>query len=199
MGLPQRKLKRTPEEYLAIERAATQRSEFFDGEMFAMSGGSLVHSLIAVNLSRELSSALEGAPCKVFESNLRLLVRATGLYTYSDGGVFCGPPEFDDDRRDTILNPTLVIEVLSPSTEAYDRGKKFGHYRRIPTLREYLLVSQDEPRLELFVRQADGLWKLEQDKVGLDESVGLSSIGVKLSLSRVYLNVDFGSAAEAVG
>ena len=191
MGLPQQKLKLTAEEYLAIERAADHRSEFYDGEMFAMSGGSLVHSYIVVNLCRELSSALEGSRCKAFEANLRLLVRATGLYTYSDGGALCGVPEFHDDRKDVLVNPVVVVEVLSPSSEAYDRGKKFGHYRRIPSLREYLLVSQDESRLELFERQADNRWKLEQEEVGLDKSIELKSIGVTLKLSRVYLNVDF--------
>lgn len=193
-GLAAKKVKWTPDEYLKIDRAAEIRSEYFDGELFAMSGGSLAHSFIAVNLNRELSTALEGSPCKVFESNLRLLVRSTGLYTYSDGGVFCGSPEFDDDRKDTILNPTLVIEVLSPSSEAYDRGKKFRHYRRIPALREYLLVSQDEPRLELFVRGKDRRWTLDTVD-GLENSIEVAN--VTLRLGRVYLNVEFDAGQDA--
>jgi Uma2 family endonuclease len=190
MALPQRKRKLTADEYLAIERAAEQRSEFFDGEMFAMSGGTFPHSVIKLNVGGELRTALEGRSCIAFDNDTRLLVRETGLFTYADAGVVCGPREFHDGRTDTLLNPILVAEVLSPSTEAYDRGKKFKHYQRISTLRQYLLVAQDEPCLELFTRQEDGLWTIET-VAGIDRSITLGSVGVTLALARVYLNVDF--------
>ena len=152
MGVPQRVPNLTPAEYLAKERAATYRSEYFGGEMFAMAGGSPRHSLIKVNVVGEFRARSRHSPCTAYDSDLRILVARTGLYTYPDASVICGPLEFEDPRRDTVLNPTLLVEVLSESTEAYDRGKKFSHYRQIPSLREYLLVSQEEPKIERFLR-----------------------------------------------
>jgi Uma2 family endonuclease len=198
MGLPAKK-KLTVDEYLEIERAAQFKCEFFNGEMFAMSGGSLRHSLITTNVIGELRNALEGSPCRVFDSNLRLQVRKTGLFTYADAGVFCGDPEFFDGRKDVVLNPTIVIEVLSPSTEAYDRGDKFNHYRQMPSLRQYLLVTQKQARLELFTKEPNGRWTIEGAIDGLDKSIDLNSIGVTLSASRIYLNVDFDEPEAAAG
>lgn len=195
MGLPQRVPRLTPAEYLARERAATYRSEYFDGEMFAMAGGSPRHSLICANVMRELGNGLKRRPCAVYDSNLRVQVSATGLYTYPDASVICGPLEFDDKHRDTVVNPTLLIEVLSESTEAYDRGKKFGHYRQIPALREYLLASQEEPKIERFLRNQDGTWTLTE-AAGLDATLPLPSLNVELSLREIYDKVDF-SAPEA--
>ncbi len=132
----------TPEEYLAIERRSETRNEYLDGEMVAMTGGSRNHNLIVMNIGRELSLQLKKRPCEVYASDQRVRIPATGLYTYPDVVVVCAEPRFEDEELETLLNPTLLIEVLSPTTEAYDRGKKFEHYQTIPSLSEYLLVSR---------------------------------------------------------
>ena len=152
--------KLTEAEYLALERAAESKSEFFDGEMFAMAGGSPMHALIAANLIRELGMKLKGRPCKPFTSDLRLKVEATGLLTYPDVSVLCGPLQFAADTDDTVVNPTLLIEVLSDSTEAYDRGEKFQHYRQMrkgtpestprQTDTEQFIRCRPTPRKELY-------------------------------------------------
>ena len=189
MGLPQRVAVHTPAEYLHLERAATYRSEYFRGEIFAMAGGSPQHSRIKTNVTSQLNSQLKGQPCTTYDSDLRIKCQ-TGLYTYPDASVICADLEFDDDQRDTVLNPTLLIEVLSKSTEAYDRGKKFDNYRSIPSLREYVLVSQDEPTIQRFLRNDDNTWTLTA-VAGLDQTIPLRSIGIDLPLSEVYERVDF--------
>jgi len=148
MGVPEPIHRLTESEYLERERLADYKSEFFDGEVFAMSGGTPPHSQIAANLISEFNSKLKGRPCVVYTSDLRLKVEATGLLTYPDFSVICGPLQFAEGTDDTVVNPRLVGEVLSDSTEAYDRGKKFENYRQMPSLREYLLVSQKEARIE---------------------------------------------------
>src|SRR2546422_7535750 len=150
----------TEAEYLEFERSVESRNEFFDGEVFAMSGGTPLHSQIAANLIQVIGRRLSGGRCVVYTSDLRLKVEATGLFTYPDLSVICGPLQFAAGTDDTVVNPTVLVEVLSDSTEAYDRGKKFEHYRRIPALQEYLLVSQKEPRIEQFIRQPDDHWLL---------------------------------------
>ena len=132
------KTRYTAEQYLSIERAAQFRSEFFRGEMFAMVGASRKHNLIAVNISRRLNEQFDGRKCEVYQSDMRVKVNATGLYTYPDVVATCDEPQFEDDQVDTLLNPKVIVEVLSPSTELWDRGKKFKHYRNIPSLRECL-------------------------------------------------------------
>jgi Uma2 family endonuclease len=181
----------TPEEYLAVERHAEIRSEYLDGEMFAMTGGSLQHNLIVSNLIRELSLQLKKRPCQVYPSDLRVHVPATGLYTYPDVIVVCGEPQIEDQHLDILLNPTLIVEVLSPTTEAYDRGKKFEHYRTIESLAEYLLVVQEEPRVEQYLRQDGNRWLLTA-MAGLEGSLALPSIQCELSLAEVYDKVTFG-------
>lgn len=183
----------TAAEYLGLERAAAFKSEFFAGEMFPMAGGSSMHSLIATNLAREVGNRLKGRPCVPFNSDLRLLVVATGLYTYPDLSVVCGPLEFADAGEDTITNPTLLAEVLSDSTESYDRGKKFEHYRQIPSLREYLLVSQQEPRIEQSVRSGDGEWRL-REAAGLDNQIELPSLQIVLPLAEGFAKVKFAAS-----
>ena len=190
------KLYLTPQQYLALERASEERSEYLDGEMVAMTGVSRNHALIAVNLGRELSSQLLDRPCEVYASDLRVQVSPTGLYTYPDVVVVCGEPRFEDEQLDTLLNPTVLIEVLSPTTESYDRGKKFEHYRTLDSLAEYLLVSQDHPRIERYLRQNDGLW-LFGDAAGLDAVLTLPSIGCDLRLAGVYAKVRFPGAETA--
>ena len=190
--LPEPKPQLTPEEYLAFDRSADGKSEYLDGEMFAMSGGSHAHSLIAVNLARELSGALRERPCRVFGSDLRVVVEATGLYTSPDLSIVCGQADFGpDDPKDTLRNPTLLIEVLSPSTENYDRSKKFEHYRAIPSLREYVLVAQERAFVERLLRRDDGVWEFTEFR-GLDASITLASIGVTLPFAEIYAKVEFG-------
>ena len=179
----------TPEEYLASERAGDRKHEYYQGEVLAMGGASFEHVGIAANLVASLHRQLQGRPCRVFSSDLRVKVSRTGLYTYPDVGVVCGQPEFDDQYNDTLLNPRVIIEVLSASTEAYDRGKKFAHYRTVESLAEYLLVSQDQPRIEQYVRQADNDWLLHE-ATELAETLHLPSIECDLKLSDVYANVE---------
>jgi len=175
----------TPAEYLDIERSATIRSEYIDGEMVAMSGGSWEHGLIAANVVGELRQKLKRRPCQIQGSDLRIRVASGRLYTYPDVTVVCGEPQFEDSQRDILVNPTLIGEVLSPSTEAYDRGKKFELYRSIPSLRGYLLVSQDDPHVELFTLQPDGRWFFTAT-AGLETTVTLASIECDLALAEIY-------------
>lgn len=190
MAIPKTVRHLTEVEYLAIERAAEFKSEFFEGEMFAMAGGSPMHSLIATNLASEVRSRLKGRTCLPFNSDLRLKIIATGLYTYPNLSVVCGPLEFADEQDDLIVNPTLLAEVLSDSTESYDRGKNFEQYRRIPALREYLLVSQKEPRIEQFIRGSDGEWRL-REAAGLEAQMELPSLQISLPLAEVFAHVKF--------
>lgn len=185
----------TPEEYLEIERRAEFRSEYLDGEMFAMSGVTREHNIIEVNILTELNLQLVDLPCEVFGANMRTRVSLAGLYTYPDVAVVCGEPEFEDDRLDTLINPQAIVEVLSDSTESYDRGKKFAHYRQIVSLREYILVSQYECRIERFERQGDGDW-LYSELTDPNASMALPSIGCHLSLHSVYRKVDFERARQ---
>jgi len=184
----------TAEEYLALERKAEYKSEFVNGMIIAMAGVSRSHSLILVNLSREVSRQLLGRPCETYTSDMRVRVSPTGLYTYPDLAAVCGEALFDDEHVDTLLNPTVIVEVLSPSTEAYDRGEKFAHYRRLESLKEYVLVSQDKVRIEYFVRH--GAQWLLSEAGGPDETVRLESIGCEFVLRDVYDKVRFDDSAE---
>jgi Uma2 family endonuclease len=180
----------TPEAYLALERAAPYKSEYFAGEMFAMSGASRRHNLISLNVGAELRTQLRHRPCEVYTSDMRVKVSPTGLYTYPDVVVVCGEPEFEDTTGDTLLNPTLLIQVLSPSTEDYDRGRKFEHYRAIPSLQEYLLVSQERAHIVQYVRHSEVSWLLS-DTSGLDGAIALRAIGCEVALSEIYAKVRF--------
>jgi Uma2 family endonuclease len=179
----------SPEEYLALERASDHRSEFLNGEVFAMAGASPRHALIVSNLVRELSLGLRDRPCAVFASDLRLRVTPTGLYTYPDVMVACGDLKFADDHHDTLLNPSLVVEVLSPSTQDWDRGGKFAHYRTLDSVSDYLLVYQDRPHVELFARQGEGQWLFSELDRG-DDAVKLRSLGLSLELAEIYAKVE---------
>lgn len=180
----------TPGEYLEIERKAEYKSEYFHGEMFAMSGARLVHNKIAVHLSSQLDRQLEDRPCDVVVSDMRACVSPNGLYTYPDVVVVCGEPKFLDGHFDTLLNPVFIAEVLSPSTESYDRGRKFDQYKLLDSLREYLLVSSDRIRAELYTRQSDETWQLTAvDR--LDDTLDLTSIGCTVKLADLYRKVDF--------
>lgn len=187
----------TAEEYLTLERSASCKSEFHDGQIYAITGASREHNLITVNIARELGTQLKKRPCEAYINDMRVKAAEARSYHYPDIVVACGTPQFEDAHVDTLLNPTLLIEVLSPSTEAYDRGGKFAHYRKIPTLQEYLLVAQDQPSIERYQRQGD-VWILTE-AVGLDAAMSLESIDCMLSLREVYDKVlDDGWMAEAL-
>ena len=187
----------TEEDYLALERSAPYKSNFHDGEIFAMTGASRKHNLVSGNIYRELSLQLKNRRCEAYMSDMRVKAAKARSYYYPDIAVVCGTPEFEDAHVDTLLNPTLLIEVLSPSTEAYDRGGKFAHYRKIASLCEYLLVTQDQPSIERYLRQGE-VWILSET-VDIEASVLLDSIGCTLSLREVYDKVldDVDENAEA--
>ena len=178
----------TPAEYLTLERSAVIKGEYFDGEIFAMAGASRAHNLIVGNLVGELREQLRKGPCEVYPSDMRVKVDRTGLYTYPDVVVVCDEPQFEDEHGDTLLNPTLLIEVLSESTEKYDRGKKSSHYRQLPSLQEYLLVSQEEPHLEHYARQDNEHWLLTE-ATGLETRIELPALQATIELSEVYARV----------
>jgi Uma2 family endonuclease len=173
----------TPEEYLELERKAEFRSEYVAGKIFALAGASEKHNTIVTNLVIALGTQLKGKPCKVYSNDLR--VRTEQTYTYPDVLVLCGEASFADDRRDTLVNPTLILEVLSPSTEGYDRGGKFESYRALGSLAAYVLVSQETPHLEVFERQEGSRWLLTEYR-GLEAVVPLPAIGCQLLLGEVY-------------
>jgi Uma2 family endonuclease len=179
----------TPEQYLEIERKAEFRSEYYQGEMFAMAGGTGNHTMLVDNLTAALLEKLRGGSCRPFSNNMRLQVSSTGLYTYPDVVVACGQRQFLDERRDTLLNPTVIIEVLSESTEAYDRGRKFGHYRTLESLQEYVLVSQDRAQVECYKRQPGQQWLLTAAN-RVEDAVFLESIDCTLRLANIYEDID---------
>lgn len=180
------------EEYLRRERDSVDKHEYRDGEILLMAGGSANHSLITVNVLGELRSRLKGKPCRVFDSNLRILIPHKTLYTYPDATVVCGPIQYDsrDSSNGTALNPRLIVEVLSPSTEAYDRGDKFDSYREIESLQEFVLVSQISPHIQTFVRQKEGMW-LFGAFGGIDAIAKLRSLEIELPLREAYAGVEF--------
>ena len=180
----------SPADYLVIERNAEFKSEYFNGEMFAMSGASEAHNIIVLNVGAEIRQHLKKRPCKVYANDMRVKISPTGLYTYPDLVVVCGQARFDDAHFDTLLNPTLIIEVLSDSTEAYDRGRKFEHYRSLDSLAEYVLIAQDRPQVESYRRQPDQHWLLTESH-GIESTLRLRSIDGDLALAEVYDKVEF--------
>jgi Uma2 family endonuclease len=175
----------TPQEYLAMERQAEQKSEYLNGEIFAMGGASPVHNLIVTNTIRELSAQLKKRPCKVYANDMRVKVSLTGLYTYPDVVVVCGEERFDDAQKDTLLNPTVIVEVLSDSTEGYDRGKKFEHYRKLESLQQYVLIAQKNPHVECYQRQQNNRWLLAETN-DLQDTLQLTTIEATLILAEIY-------------
>jgi Uma2 family endonuclease len=175
----------TPEQYLEVERAAEYKSEYYRGYLYAMAGGTYAHGLIIANLVRELGNALRGRDCAVTASDVRLLVPPGDYYTYPDLMVVCGERRFAGQQRDTLLNPVVIVEVLSDSTEAQDRGGKFARYRAIESLQEYVLVAQNEARVERFQRQPGGEWLLTE-WTGLDSACQFDSLGCCIPLAEIY-------------
>ena len=180
----------TPEEYLAIERAAEFRSEYLDGGMYAMSGGTLNHAAIVGNTLFQLMSQLQGTKCRAFANDLRLHSAMHRMFTYPDIVVICGAPAFLDQRRDTIVDATVIVEVLSPSTKSYDRGDKFAFYRSLPSFADYLLLAQNAVQAEHHARQPDGSWLLREFSSPAAQ-IELTSVGCRLDLGSLYTTVDF--------
>ena len=180
----------TPREYLARERQSPTKNEYYNGEVFAFAGASEAHNLIVSNVLTLFNLQLRSRPCKVYPSDMRVKVSETGLYTYPDITVVCGEAEVEDEHMDTLLNPILIVEVLSPSTEKDDRIVKFAHYRRLASLKEYLLIAQDSVRLEQYVRQVDDRWILTEYS-DLQASAAMQSVECSLALRDVYAKVSF--------
>lgn len=182
----------TPEEYLALERNAEYKSEYMDGQLFAMTWASRAHNVISGNIFAQLHSQLKGRLCETYMSDMRVKVSESGMYVYPDVVAVCGEPRFEDTYVDTLVNPGVIIEVLSPSTEAYDRGGKFAQYGNLESLTDYVLVSQDKIRVELYTRYGDSgkQWMLTLIS-NLGGKLSLTSIGCELSLHDIYENVEF--------
>lgn len=179
-------------EYVEFERTAEGKHEFVDGFVWAMAGGTLEHAQLAANFIGELRARLERGPCRVFSADARVRVAATGLATYPDVTVICGPIERDPEDANTAINPIVIVEILSDSTEAFDRGDKFAHYRQIGSLQTYVLVSQHEPRIEVYRRNPDETWTLEEARPGGDARIpGLCAVPV----AAIYADVELRPAA----
>lgn len=181
----------TLEEYLALERESEVKYEYWDGEIFAMSGGTLAHDLVMFNATNSLGNQLAATKCRVFTDNMQIKVPAAPPYRYADGSVVCGKVEIERfNGADLLLNPVLIIEVLSPSTEAYDRGDKFTYYKSIPSFREYLLIAQHRPHVTHYVKSEAGKWDYEEAN-DLDSHTYLPTIDCTLSLADIYRDVEF--------
>ena len=180
----------SPEEYLTLERESSEKSEYFDGEMFAMAGASREHNQISSNIVRLLGNDLLEKPCSVFSSDMKVKVSAIKKYTYPDIVVVCGDEQYEDENRDVLLNPLVIIEILSDSTEAYDRGDKFLHYQLIDSFSEYILISQYFCKVEKFSRQRDDTW-IYSKYINMKESLSIESLQSELLLSEIYRKVNF--------
>ncbi len=179
-----------PADYLALERKAEIKSEYLNGRIYAMSGASRNHNALVFNLAHRIGNQLDKKPCQGYVNDMRVKVSPTGLYTYPDMVIVCGEPRFEDQAFDTLLNPTVIIEVLSDSTEKYDRGEKFAHYRALDSLTDYLLVAQNQPRIECFSRQPGGQW-LYSVADGLDAQMNVGEMDFVLRLNEIYERVVF--------
>jgi Uma2 family endonuclease len=186
MARPAPTARMTYAEYLAAEAASDVRHEYLNGEVWAMAGGTPEHAALALAVGSELRQALRGKPCRAYSADLRIRIVDTGLSTYPDVSVVCGQLETAPDDKDAVTNPIVLVEVLSESTEGYDRGAKAAHYRRIPSLREYVLVSQAEPRIEVHRRAESGRWELLEARPG--ETIELVSLGARLDVAAIYAN-----------
>lgn len=179
----------TEEGYLQHERTSLVKHEYYNGHIYAMAGASEEHNLIAMNIAAILRARVRGSTCRAYPSDMRVKVLQTGLNTYPDFTVVCGSPQFvNPEKRDTLTNPTIIIEILSPSTESYDRGEKFQHYRTIDTLQEYILVAQNKYRIERFVRHDTNEWVLS-DIAGSDAVLPLSTLQTSIPLAEIYEQV----------
>lgn len=191
MVLPRTKLHFTAEEYLAFERAAEMKHEYLDGQIYAMAGASPQHNQICFNLAGELRPQLKGRPCRGFSSDQKTSTDPADLFSYPDLTIVCGEPKFHDEQQDVMLNPTVIIEVLSPTTEAYDRGEKFARYRQLKSLSDYILVAQDKACIEHYIRQPGKRPWLYIVETDLSAKIWIASIKCELKLADVYDLVEF--------
>jgi Uma2 family endonuclease len=183
------------QQYLESDRAAERKSEYYDGEMFAMAGAGLAHNRIVADTQFSLQSQLGGRGCELLPSDMRVRIGSAARYAYPDITLVCGEPELLDRRQDVLLNPTVIIEVLSPSTADFDRGFKFVAYTAIRSLKQYILIASDHASVEVFTREPDGLWS-QAKATRLEDSLDLVTVGCRLSLADVYRRIQF-PAAEA--
>ena len=177
-------------EYEANERIAEFKSEYFRGEIFAMTGGTPTHSLIAANFIGEARQLLKDRACSVFTADLRIKLEPSGLYTYPDASIVCGELQFAPNISDTVTNPIVIVEVLSDSTEKFDRGRKASYYRQMSSLRELLLIELDRPHIERFIRQPNGYWLLSETS-SIDKALSLESVAISIPLAEIYRGVTF--------
>jgi len=197
MSRVEKKAKYSVEEYLVLEKSNDFKSEYSQGEIFAMSGRTINHSRIAVNITRGIGNALQGKKCEVFNSDLMVRIEAVDANVYPDVSIVCGPPEFNEDNDRILLNPTVVIEVLSETTERFDRGSKFHKYQTLPSLEEYIIVDQWAAKIDIFRPTTGGKWEWE-GAFGMDAQLELKSIAVKLPLEEIFYNVTFPGSQEDV-
>ncbi len=191
MGLAQQKILYSPEEYLKLERKAETRHEFVDGVIYAMAGESLSHSRICINLAGEVRTKLKGANCEALSPNMKVRAESKGMFAYPDLTIVCGEPIFHDKQKDVLLNPKVIIEVLSPSTQRYDQTKKFFRYRKeLPSLTDYVLIYQDAPFIEHHEKQTDGRWT-HNAADGIEDVLQILSIEIELNLREIYDRVKF--------
>ena len=186
MGLPEKEYI-TPEQYLELERAALEKHEYYQGEIFAMSGASFRHNVIFKNTYLKLGVKLAGKPCQPYGSDLRIHIPSNSLFTYPDISIICGKPEMTDEVMDTVKNPTVIIEILSKSTQDYDKGQKFTLYRDIESLKEYILIDSQSVRVEKYCKNSDGSWTL-RDYKDIEDTFIIESIGEDMSLADFYLS-----------
>lgn len=182
----------TEEEYLAFERSSDVRHEYLSGQIYAMAGATREHNLITGNAASELRAQLKGQPCETYSNDMRVRIARSGQYTYPDVVVVCGTPQFLDDHGDTLLNPLLIIEVLSSSTEAYDRGEKFRDYRSIDSFSEYVLIAQAKKAADHFTKK-NNIWTIQE----VEQEIRLATIPCTLTFSEIYDRVEFSSEKES--
>lgn len=180
-------IRMTEDEYLAFERASEEKHEYIDGEIFAMSGATREHGLISLGMGAELRSALRGRGCEAYNNDVRVYMPLSRRYVYPDASVACGRPQFKDKKLDTLLNPRVIVEILSPSTEDYDREDKFTHYKKIPSLAHYVIASQEKPLVEVFTKQQDGSWACVKYEAG--QKIALPAIECEIEVDQVYAGV----------
>ncbi len=190
MGNPEPIRRYAVAEYLALEEAAESRSEYLDGEILEIAGESANHSRIGVACMSILDGLLANSPCEVFDGSLKIRIQDSNAYCYPDLSVVCGEPSFEDDKELILKNPMLIVEVLSKSTEGYDRGEKFQYYKQIDALREYVLITQKKPQVDVFYKTEVGFWRLDSFE-GLDDVVELKSLGVQIKMADIYRKVRF--------
>lgn len=182
----------SPQEYLRIERSSNDKNEYFEGQILAMGGATLAHNRIVANLVRKIGNALESKSCEILPSDIRVTAPFYESYMYPDATIVCGKPEMEDNKFDTLTNPTVIFEVLSPGTEDHDRGKKFFYYRQIPSLKEYILIDTLQPFIEISYRKPDNSWLFSEINI-LEDKLILESVGIEIGLTDIYQNIQFNS------